>query len=94
MTVGILTLELRIPNAHSLKEKRTFLNSIKQRIRNRFNVSIAQLEEYKDKWQMAVLGISLIGCEKKKVNATLSHIVDMVEAIADTQLINYQIEII
>src|SRR5437667_4117 len=55
MVVGVLRLELLLPENHSLKGKRSVLRTIKARVQNKFNVSIAECEEH-DLWQRAVLG--------------------------------------
>ena len=57
MIVGVCTIELRLREARSLKEKRQVLKSIITRVKNNFNVAIAEVD-YQDKWQRAVLGCS------------------------------------
>jgi uncharacterized protein len=52
--IGVLTLELRLENAHSLKEKRHTVESLKTRLRNKFNVSVAEID-YQDLWQRAAV---------------------------------------
>jgi hypothetical protein len=56
MPVGLLTLEIYLPYAHSLKEKRAVLQKIRDRLRSRFNVAVAELN-HQDVWQHATLGI-------------------------------------
>ena len=56
MPVGVLTLEIHLPYAHSLKEKRAVLLKIKDRLRGRFNVAVAELD-HQDLWQQATLGV-------------------------------------
>ena len=56
MPVGLLTLELHIADAQSLKDKRQILRSLKDRLRGKFNVAVAELE-YHDTWQRSVVGI-------------------------------------
>ena len=56
MPVGVLTLEIQIPYAHSLKEKRAVLRKMKDRLRARFNVAVAELD-HQDVWQRATLGV-------------------------------------
>jgi uncharacterized protein YlxP (DUF503 family) len=53
-SVGILTLELRLPDAHSLKDKRHTVKSLKDRLRSRFNVAVAEID-YQDLWQRALI---------------------------------------
>lgn len=56
MPIAYLTLELRIEGAHSLKDKRQVLRSVKDRLRNSFNISIAEID-VTDLWQRATLGV-------------------------------------
>jgi uncharacterized protein YlxP (DUF503 family) len=56
MPIAYLTLELRIEGAHSLKDKRQVLRSVKDRLRNSFNIAIAEIEAT-DLWQRATLGV-------------------------------------
>ena len=56
MPIAYLTLELRIEGAHSLKDKRQVLRSVKDRLRNSFNVSVAEIDST-DLWQRATLGV-------------------------------------
>ena len=57
MTVGVLTFELHLPGARSLKDKRQVVRSLKERLRSRHNVAVAELEEHADLWQRAALAI-------------------------------------
>ena len=52
--VGVLTLELRLENSHSLKDKRHVVESLKARLRNKFNVAVAEID-YQDTWQRAAI---------------------------------------
>lgn len=52
--IGVLTLELRLENSHSLKEKRHVVESLKSRLRNKFNVSVAEID-YQDLWQRSAI---------------------------------------
>jgi uncharacterized protein len=53
-TVGVLTLELRLENSHSLKDKRQVVQSLKDRLRGKFNVAVAEID-YQDLWQRAAV---------------------------------------
>jgi hypothetical protein len=57
--VGILTVELRFPEAHSLKEKRMFLRSAKQQLQNRVGASVAEVDHH-DAWQRARLTVACV----------------------------------
>lgn len=56
MPVGVLTLEIHLPYSHSLKEKRAVLQKIRDRLRSRFNVAVAELD-HQDVWQQATVGV-------------------------------------
>jgi len=56
MPVGVLTLEIQLPYAHSLKEKRAAVQKLRGRLRARFNVAVAELD-HQDVWQHATLGV-------------------------------------
>lgn len=64
MDVLCAEVELHLPECRSLKQKRGLIKGIKQRIRDRFGVSVAEIA-YQDKWQRAVLGIALVSSDIK-----------------------------
>jgi len=74
MVVGILRLRLMIPGAHSLKEKRQALRSIKDRLRGQYNVSVAEVGS-QDLWQMAELGVSAVGTDRAFAESVLDSVV-------------------
>ena len=82
MTVGIARLTLFIGGSHSLKEKRMVLRRVKDLVRQRFNVSIAEVAE-NDVWQRAVLGMACVGNDRKFVEAALDEVIGFVRAKAD-----------
>lgn len=93
MIIGILTLELYMAASSSLKEKRTVLKSLKDRIRNNFNVSIAEIDHH-DLWQRAVLAAVAVGVDKQHLDGALSKVVDFVNRDRLAELTNYSIELI
>jgi uncharacterized protein len=60
--IGIMTAELHFPEAHSLKEKRMFVRSAKEQLRNRFGVSVAEVDHH-DVWQRARLTLAVVARE-------------------------------
>lgn len=80
MVIGLLTLDLHFPGARSLKDKRQALRSLEQRVRNRHNVSIAEVE-HQDLWQRATLGIVAIGDSTETVDRALAAVADEVERV-------------
>ncbi|MEZ4753920.1 MAG: DUF503 domain-containing protein [Bdellovibrionota bacterium] len=89
--IGLLMVDLHIPGAHSLKDKRMVIKSAKQRIRNEFNVSVAELGE-QDKWQRALLGIVMLSGDKRFVEAALSKIKDRLNTLERARLIDSNIQ--
>jgi uncharacterized protein len=85
MIVGVLKLELTIPESHSLKGKRAVLKSIQARVSNRFNVSVTECGD-QDLWQSAVLGFAAAGTSQPVVQATLQKITDFVEVLGLAEL--------
>lgn len=92
MFVGVCTIELHIPESGSLKTKRQSLRSLKDRIRNSFNVSVAEVDG-NDLWQKASLAVAAVSNDKAHLNQTLDHVVNMVERVPELSLLEYHIEI-
>ena len=82
MTIGIARLALFIGASHSLKDKRMVLRRIKDLVRQKFNVSIAEVAE-NDMWQRAVLGLAVVGNDRRFVEGVLDEVVGFVRAKAD-----------
>ena len=78
MVVGVLRLELLLPENHSLKGKRSVLRTIKARVQNKFNVSIAECEDH-DLWQRATLGVSQVGPDRDHVDRCLREVVRFID---------------
>jgi uncharacterized protein len=85
MVVGILKLQLAIPENHSLKGKRGVVKSIQARVGNEFNVSVTECGD-QDLWQSAVLGFAAAGTSQTVVEATLRRIIDFVDNLGMAQL--------
>lgn len=91
MTVGVLRLTLYLPENHSLKGKRSVLRTIKARIRNKFNVSIAEAGD-QDLWQRAMLGISQVGTDEAFVDQALREVVRSIDDMQIAELGEEQLE--
>jgi len=91
MVIGICTVELHIPDSGSLKGKRQVIKSIKDRIRQNYNVSVAEIDGL-DLWQKAVLGIACVGNEKRYINGVLDKIVGFLQDNHFVELLKYHIE--
>jgi uncharacterized protein YlxP (DUF503 family) len=93
MVVGILRLTLFLPENHSLKGKRQVLRSIKDRVRGKFNVSIAESDGH-DMWQRAELGICQVGNDRPFVDRALREVVNFIDSLGLAPLGKEELEII
>jgi uncharacterized protein YlxP (DUF503 family) len=86
MFVGILRLSLHLPGPGSLKSKRHLLRSAVDRVKARFNVSIAEVGD-NDLWQRAVLGVAAVANDSSFVNETLDKVADFVASVHGGQIL-------
>jgi len=93
LIVGILTVELFLGEAGSLKEKRKVLKSIIDRIKSRFNVSIAEVGG-QDTWQRSTLGISFVSNEHAHVHRVFSAVVSFIESQGTVVVTDYQTQLL
>jgi uncharacterized protein YlxP (DUF503 family) len=93
MFIGVCRLALHLPENSSLKGKRKVVKSIVARVKNKFNVSIAEIEDH-DKWQKINIGIATISNDKKHANSILVNIVSFIENLCLAELIDYEIQIL
>ena len=94
MNVGVCKVRLRLPENLSLKGKRQVLKSITTRVANRFNVSVAEVDDH-DLWQLATLGICYVSNNKRHTNEVLSKVVDfVVGGRFEVEVVDYEIEIL
>jgi hypothetical protein len=92
MPVAVVTLKMSLPDSHSLKDKRHILKSLKDRIRNSFNVSVAEMD-LQDVWQSACLAASAISPDKRFAEAVASKVVDFVRSDRRLVLLDYELEV-
>ena len=94
MNIGACKLRLRLPQNQSLKGKRQLVKSITERTKNRYNVSIAEVED-QELWQIATLGITCVSTSPQHANQVLSKVVDFIEkSRVDMELLDYEVEIL
>ncbi len=93
MVIGTCCVQLYLPESGSLKSKRQFLKSIKDKVRNKFNVSIAEIKD-NDLWQRATLGISTVANDRRFTNEILSKVVKQIQSENGVEVLDYQIEIL
>lgn len=92
MVVGTLTLKLAIFAAYSLKDKRRVVGSLKDRLKGRFNVSVAEVGSL-DRWQQAELGVAMVARDGQSVQSALDKLVDYVRQDTSASLVDYEIEV-
>jgi len=94
MNVGICKINLRLPENLSLKGKRQVLKSITTRVRNKFNVSVAEVDNH-DLWQLATIGICCVSNNSRYTNQVLSKVVDfIINSRFEVEILDYEIEIL
>jgi uncharacterized protein YlxP (DUF503 family) len=92
MTLGLLSIEIYLPTAHSLKEKRSILRKVIDRIRHRHNVSIAEVGN-NDVWQRATIAVTMVSNDSSFVDSALSKILSEIERSLDGEILNYTIDL-
>ncbi len=93
MPVGMLTLEIFMPDAHSLKEKRQVLRSLKERLRGQFNVAVAEIDHH-DLWQRALVGVVTISNDHRHLEESLQNVADESARVLGKDLVGQQIELL
>lgn len=78
VVIGSCELILHLPDNHSLKGKRQVSRSLVQRIRNRFNVAIAEVAD-QDQWQVLSLGVSCVSDNARHIDEILSKVIDFID---------------
>ena len=88
--IGVLVVDLYIPGAQSLKDRRMVLRSIKDKVRSKYNASISQLDT-EDKWQTATFGVAMIGNDNRYVQGCLQDILNFIENSNGCEISDHQI---
>jgi uncharacterized protein YlxP (DUF503 family) len=91
MPVGVLTLEIELPYSHSLKEKRAVLQKIRDRLRARFNVAVAELD-HQDVWQHATLGVVSISSSQTVLESTFRQVLEESEKILGQDVASHDLD--
>ncbi|MSQ14051.1 MAG: DUF503 domain-containing protein [Dehalococcoidia bacterium] len=94
MHIAVCRVTLRLAENHSLKGKRKVVQSVTQRVRQRFNVSIAEVGE-QDQWKTAVLGFTCVNSDPVHLEQTVGRVVGMIEDLArgDAELVDAETEV-
>jgi uncharacterized protein len=93
MVIGVLEVMLWLPESHSLKDKRQVIKSLKDKVRNRFNVSVAEVGD-QELWQKAHLGICGLGSDRREVNGRIDQVVNFLERLQVAANLEFRLELI
>jgi uncharacterized protein YlxP (DUF503 family) len=93
MAVGLLTLELHLAEAQSLKDKRQVLRSLKDRLRANFNVAVAELD-FEDTWQRSIVGVVTLSNEEHHVQEALQKVLAEADRILGPLLVSHAVDLL
>ena len=94
MNIGALIVKLHLPENQSLKGKRKTVKSIVAQVSNKFNVSIAEIDD-QDLWQSAIIGVTCVSNDSRHANEILSHVISFIGHVrGDAEICDYEIEIL
>lgn len=92
MVVGTLRIEFRLSDNRSLKGKRKIVRSMVDKVRNKFNMSIAEVGS-NDKWQKIELGVSAIGNDRRHIDSSLNSVLRFLDSLCLAQIVDTEMEI-
>jgi uncharacterized protein YlxP (DUF503 family) len=90
-SIGVLTLELRLDDSHSLKEKRHVVSSLKDRLRHKFNVSVAEID-YQDTWQRSLIAAVTVASDHTHAEKVLRSVEEETSAFVGPALVSVSVE--
>jgi hypothetical protein len=94
MVIGLCTIQLELPTAQTLKDKRQVIQSLMRRARNQYNISISEVEQ-QDRPNAATLAIACVSTEPAYAHGLLSRVVQSIEqSRLDAILLNFEIELL
>jgi uncharacterized protein len=93
MIVGLCTVELFISESQSLKDKRQVLHSLKDRLHDKFNLSVAEVDG-QDLWQKSVLGMACVANEGSHVNQVLDQALNLIKGVPAVEIVRTKLELL
>ncbi len=93
MFIGLVHLELYIPEVRSLKHKRSVLLWLKNKLRDKFNASVIETD-YKDKWQRSVVSVAMLREGRSSLDQAIDELVNYVQMVGEVDLIDWEVEVI
>ena len=91
--VALGTVELHLPDVDSLKGKRHVLKGLKEKVRQRFEVAVAEVDHH-DMWQRATLAVACVSHESRHANEVVSKALDFIEPNVDVMVIDVSVEML
>ena len=92
MNVGVAKITLHLPGCFSLKDKRRVVSSVRDRVRSKFNVAVAEVDQ-NDAWQTAVIGITCVSNNVRHADQTLDNVLAFIESDRpDAEVIDCEME--
>lgn len=92
MLVGTMELQVYIPSSTSLKDKRQVVKSVTQRAQNRFNVSIAEINN-EDLWQRAQIGVAIVGDDSEHIRHQLQLVLNFLDAETRWEILHVELDL-
>jgi hypothetical protein len=93
MVVGILSIKVVMRSSRSLKDKRRIIKSLKDKTRNKFNVSVSEIED-QDNHRCSKIGVVMVGTDRQYVNSKLSSIISSFRFFPQVELVDYELDLI
>lgn len=93
MVVGLCTVELFIPGSQSLKDKRQVIHGLKDRLRGKFNLSVAEVDR-QNLWQKAILGMACVSTENSHANQMLEQALNLIKGMPAVEVVRTQLELL
>ncbi len=93
MFIGLVHLELYLPEVRSLKHKRSVLLWLKNKLREQFNASVVE-SDFKDKWQRSTVSVAMLREKRASLDQAIEDLINYVRMISRVDLIDWEIEVI
>lgn len=93
MLIGSCKVKIHTPWVHSLKEKRMVVKSICAKVRNKFNVSIAEIED-QDKHQIIVIGFATVAADMPQCDSIIDHVLNFIESNTEGEIIGIERDVV
>ena len=92
VTIALLTLEIHIPHAQSLKDKRMVVRRLKDRLRSKFNVSVSETD-HQDLWQRATIAVAAVGPDQHQLRRVMQAVATRVDAWGEVEVIDRDLRV-